>query len=120
MDQTLAVVIEDDLDLAEIFSEALQAAGFQVETINHGETALSRLKEIVPTIVILDLHLPGVDGRQILKAIRADDRLTSTRVVIASADAAMAGNLQADLVLLKPISFSQLRDLTSRFARGTR
>ena len=42
-----------------------------------------------------------------------------SRVVIASADAAMAGTLEADLVLLKPISFSQLRDLTKRFMRSS-
>ena len=114
MSQPLAVIIEDEFDLAEIFTSALQAADYATETINTGDAALARLTEIVPDLIILDLHLPGVDGREILQHIRADERLTNTRVVIASADAALAQTLDADLVLLKPISFSQLRDLTKR------
>ena len=114
MSQPLAVIIEDEFDLAEIFTSALQAAAYETETINTGDAALKRLSEIVPNLIILDLHLPGVDGSQILRQIRADERLANTRVVIASADAALAQTLDADLVLLKPISFSQLRDLTKR------
>lgn len=112
----LALIVEDETDLAVIFSEALKAAGFDAEVINRGDTALQRLSEIVPDVVILDLHLPGVDGREILKHIRADNRFAGTKVILASADAAMAESLDmdTDLTLLKPISFSQLRDLTSR------
>lgn len=115
MSELLGLVIEDDEDLSVIFSEALQAAGFKTEIIKSGDKALERLSDVVPQVVVLDLHLPRVAGMDILHRIRADKRLNSTRVIVATAHPRMAESLrdEADLVLLKPISFSQLRDLAA-------
>ena len=81
-----------------------------------GQQASARLNDALPSVVILDLHLPHVSGRDILDQIRTDPRLQETRVMVATADAAMADMLrsEADLVLIKPISFGQLRDLAKR------
>ena len=116
MNEPLALVIEDDVDLNEIFREALTAAGFVTEIALDGQAALDRLSQITPLVVILDLHLPFVSGEAIFRSIRSNPRLTSTRVVLATADAAAAEFLreQADFVLVKPISYSQLRDLSRR------
>lgn len=117
----LALVVEDDTDLSTIFASALKSAGFEeVEVINDGGKALARLAEIIPHIVILDLHLPHLSGANALRQIHADRRLIDTRVVICTADAAMANELskQADLVLLKPVMFSQMRDLAIRLVPG--
>ncbi|MEZ0395488.1 MAG: response regulator [Anaerolineales bacterium] len=115
----LGLVVEDDMDLAIIFSEALQAAGFQVETARDGQTARNLLLTTEPKVVILDLHLPVVDGPSLFEQIRADPRLKETIVVVATADARLAEAYQdqADFVLVKPISFTQLRDLTQRLHR---
>lgn len=115
-DIPFALVIEDDPDAAAIFSEALKAAEFEVETIETGDKALERLSVTTPAMIVLDLHLPHVAGPEILRHVRADPRLAETQVIIATADPSMAEPLhdQADLVLLKPISFSQLRDLAKR------
>ena len=112
----LAWVIEDDATLTTVFAEALKSAGYDVEVITDGQTALDRLDESVPTIVILDLHLPKASGREVLSKIRASERFAGTRIVITSADAALADSLQdeADLVLIKPVSFHQLRELSAR------
>ncbi|MBN1138021.1 MAG: response regulator [Anaerolineae bacterium] len=112
----LAFIIEDEPDLAEIFAEALVEAGFTTEIIARGDQALARLAETVPEIVILDMHLPGVSGDKILRHIRTDPRLAKTRIVVASADVALAQTLEADadLILLKPVGFIQLRDLARR------
>jgi CheY-like chemotaxis protein len=117
--QPLALVVEDDFDASLIFSKALQAAGHQVEVIRAGDLAVKRLGEIAPQLVILDLHLPEVDGTEILKQIRADERLAKTRVIIVTADARMAEPIKedADLVLLKPASYSQVRDVALRLSR---
>jgi DNA-binding response OmpR family regulator len=117
--ENIAFVIEDDQDLSNIFTEALKAAGYQVETIRDGAIAQQRLKEANPEIIILDMHLPNIDGAQLLTQIRADERLAKTRVILATADALLGEyyNKQADLVLVKPISFSQLRDLTARYKK---
>lgn len=116
MTNSLALIIEDDPKLAHIFSLALQSVQFETEIIQDGEDALNRLAEITPAVVVLDLHLPRVSGRDILRQIRADERLAKTRIMIATADALMAEKLrgEADLVLLKPISVGQLRDLAQR------
>jgi two-component system, cell cycle response regulator DivK len=113
MIKPLALVIEDEESVAELFALALQAAGFETEIALDGSAALSRLAEIVPVLVILDLHLPYVSGREILQQIRADERLTETKVILSSADVGMAENLRAnvDFALSKPIGFIQLRDL---------
>lgn len=112
----MALIIEDDQDLATIFAEALQAAEYETKIVPDGVTALQILKKTQPEVVILDLHLPHISGQDILKEIRADQRLATTRVIITTADPYTADSLRetADLVLIKPISFSQLRDLASR------
>ncbi len=116
MKNPLALVVEDDKKQATIFSQALNMAQFDTEVVHDGQVALDKLKEITPALVILDMHLPNYTGDYILKQIRADDRLTKTRVILATADPLMAEPLreESDLVLLKPISFSQLRDLAIR------
>lgn len=121
MNNTLALIIEDEVDLSDIFSEAIQAAGYAPEIINHGSLAQQRITEVVPEIIILDLHLPGVDGVHLLNMIRADSRLRNTKVIIATADHNLSLTLRdkATLVLLKPISFSQLRDLSARLKNLT-
>jgi DNA-binding response OmpR family regulator len=117
--ENIAFVIEDDQDLSNIFTEALKAAGFDVETIRDGAIAQQRLKEAQPELVILDMHLPHVDGAALLTQIRDDERLSQTRVILATADALLGEyyDKKADLVLVKPISFSQLRDLTARYRK---
>jgi chemosensory pili system protein ChpA (sensor histidine kinase/response regulator) len=116
MMKNLALVIEDDADLSEIFSKALQAAGFEVETIQDGQTAQERLSETVPNVIVLDMHLPHVDGATLLKQIRADERLRKARIIIATADSAQAEfyRSMATIVMIKPITFSQLRDISAR------
>lgn len=116
MNEKFALIIEDEEDLATIFSEALKAGGFKTEIIYDGLVAQQRLAEVFPDVVVLDLNLPHVDGNQLLNQIRDDERLEKTRVLVATADAGMADMLdrEADLVLLKPISFIQLRMMAER------
>jgi len=115
-DTPLALIIEDDIDLATIFADALQAAQFKTEIIADGAAAQSRLLEVIPRLVVLDLHLPHISGEALLQQIRSTPALAGIKVVIASADAITADLLSpdSDLVLIKPVSFSQLRDLAQR------
>ena len=116
MTNPLALVVEDDNKQARIFAQALDIAQFETEIVKDGKMALERLAEVIPALVVLDMHLPHVTGDHILKEIRADERLSKTRVILATADPLMADMARddSDLVLLKPISFSQLRDLAKR------
>ena len=115
----LAFVIEDDADLATIFAKAVEAAEYEVEIIHFGDQAMQRLGETVPDMVVLDLNLPYVSGATILDYIRTDERLRKTSIILATANYGLAQSIEdrADLVLVKPITFSQLRDLTSRLRK---
>jgi len=117
MTKNLALVIEDDEDLSEIFTRALEQAGFTVEAVRDGKAAQQRLGEdAVPTVIALDLHLPYVDGAALLKQIKADERFEKTRIILTTADAAQAEFLRdkVNIVLVKPIMFTQLRDISAR------
>lgn len=114
----LALIIEDDEDLAHIFAEALRNVGFEVETLPDGQIAQERLKKgTVPYLILLDMHIPHMSGGDLLtNIIRKDERLAKAIVIITTADARMGDAYAelADFVMVKPISFIQLRDLTSR------
>jgi CheY-like chemotaxis protein len=115
---TLALIIEDDEDLASIFAEALRGVGFDVEHIADGKTAQERLVNGTPPfLILLDMHIPHISGGDLLtNVIKKDERLAKTMVIITTADARMGETYgdMADFVMIKPISFVQLRDLTSR------
>jgi|FLYN01.1.fsa_nt_gi CheY-like chemotaxis protein len=119
MSKHTALIVEDDYDASTIFATALQVVGFDTQIIASGEEAVERLKSTAPDLVILDLHLPRVVGTDILNQIRSDERLKNTLVIVASADARMADMIRplADLVLLKPTTFSQVRDLAARLIK---
>ncbi|MBN2118869.1 MAG: response regulator [Anaerolineales bacterium] len=114
----LALIIEDDEDLAHIFAEALRGVGFEVELLADGQAARERLtKGTAPYLILLDMHIPHVSGGDLLThVIRKDERLAKAIVIITTADARMGDAYTdlADFVMVKPISFIQLRDLTSR------
>lgn len=116
MHKGLALIIEDDADLVDIFSEAIHRAGYDVEKIQSGDVAIHRLGNVLPAVVVLDLHLPEVSGVELLSFMRSDERFANTRIIVVSADAALAETLrdEVDLVLIKPVPFSQLRDLAKR------
>ncbi len=111
-----ALVIEDDLDLVTIFSKAMEAGGYEVEAITNGSAALKRLEGDPPALVVMDMHLPGVDGVALHHKIKSDERFKKTQLIIVTADAVLADTLRDgfDLILLKPISYVQLRDLAQR------
>jgi len=118
MTNPLALIIEDDPNLSILFTEAMRRAGFAVQTIVDGQTALTELSQLTPQVIILDLHLPKVSGKTILQYLRADDRLAQTYVILTTADPLTAETLRplANLVLIKPISFYQLHDLAVRIS----
>ena len=107
-------VVEDDPLLGPLYVEILEIIhGWQAEWIDDGSQAEARLTAQVPDIILLDLHLPGVSGEQLLKTIRRDRRFDKTKIAILSADGIRAKELEskADLILLKPVSHHTLDEL---------
>ena len=117
MKKPFALIVEDHLESAEFFATALSESGFETEIVQDGQDAVARLSEIVPDMVILDLNLPHVHGSEILESVRSDERLADTHVIVTTThwQGAEEVEQEADLVILKPVGFEQLRDLASRF-----
>jgi DNA-binding response OmpR family regulator len=115
MTKPTVFVVEDDSKLNKIAVITLQA-DFEIESFMDGDTAVQRLDETAPSLVVLDLNIPGMPGRDILKKIRSDERFIHTRVILTTADERQAETLteEADIVLLKPVSPGQLRELALR------
>lgn len=116
MEPKLALVVEDDPGVGGVYIEALKQAGFATELFTNGRAGLARLAVAVPAIVVLDLNLPLISGETILQAIRADERLKDTRIIVTTGESHRAKELEtiADLVLVKPVSATQLSDLAAR------
>lgn len=114
--QIFALVIEDDPDAAFIYTQALRDNGYIVEHIAHGEEASRKLKTLQPDIVLLDLHLPSVSGVSLLQQIRSTPHLAETPVVLVTADNRTADSIEGDaqMVLLKPATYTQVKELVKR------
>lgn len=106
-----AMVVEDDPQVAELFQLALRDAGFNAEIMDNGHKAQANLMFTIPDLVLLDLHLPNLDGAVLLRQIRSQLRLVHTRVILITGDSQMAGRYagQVDSMLLKPVGYEQLR-----------
>ena len=116
MDDPIALIIEDHLEIAEMYAIALQMLKYQTEIVLYGQTALERLGGIVPDIVILDMNLPSVSGHYIYKQMRASARFDNTPIIISTANAVVADVLGNDLtpsdrLLIKPISPRTLQEV---------
>ncbi|HKP00368.1 MAG TPA: sigma-54 dependent transcriptional regulator [Nitrospiraceae bacterium] len=68
--QSRVMVVDDDADTLTLLREVVAKEGYQVETAEDGETALQRLGEWQPDLVITDIHMPGMDGLALLAAVR--------------------------------------------------
>ncbi|MCC6259870.1 MAG: response regulator [Anaerolineales bacterium] len=114
--ENFALVIEDDPDLSGIFTKALEAAGFKVETLMDGALAQKRLEEVIPRVIVLDMHLPHVDGITLLKQIHSTSNFKDTKIIMTTADNVQAElhRSQVTIAMVKPITFSQLRDISAR------
>ena len=115
----LAIVIEDDEYLGEIFSDVLRGVNLDVRLIRDGENAILQLARVTPTLIVLDLNLPKYSGANIFTYIRNEARLKDTWVIIATADAVQAADLSRMdehnlLTLIKPVSVDQLEQLALR------
>lgn len=113
----LALVIEDIIDQANLFSQALEWAGYNTEIANDGLEGQRQLSEKIPRLILLDLHIPKISGEDLLEHIKQNPCLKETKVILATGDSSLAEKLNegADLVLLKPIDMIQLRNLAARF-----
>ena len=107
------LVVEDEEDILELVSFNLKKEGYQVKGVTSGEEALQEVRREVPSLIILDLMLPGVDGFDVCKALRNDFRTKAVPVIMLTArseeaDIVIGLELGADDYLTKPFSPREL------------
>lgn len=106
------VVIEDDRDIAELVRSALADAGFAVETYRDGESGLAAAVDADVDLVVLDLMLPGMDGLEVcrrLRATRPEARIVMLTAKTAEIDRVVGLELGADDYVTKPFSLRELQ-----------
>lgn len=81
MNNPQILLVEDEADFREIFGTKLQAAGFEVATVENGEEALLKLKTMKPDLVVLDFMMPKMDGVEAFMKMQEDPDLKKLRVV---------------------------------------
>ncbi|MFA7244510.1 MAG: response regulator [Patescibacteria group bacterium] len=79
------MVVDDDLTLREMYEERLKAEGFVVTGAADGEEAYKKAQEEHPSLIILDIMMPKLNGIDTLKKLRADDKTQDIPVIILTA-----------------------------------
>ena len=107
--QTRLLVVEDDPDIALLLTHSLGRAGFAVETLASGAGALTAMRRRLPDLVLLDLMLPGLDGLEVCRALRADLATAAVPIIMLTAraeesDRIVGLELGADDYITKPFS----------------
>jgi two-component system response regulator MtrA len=111
---TLVLVVDDDQDLAEMLGIVLTGAGIDVELVSRGDEALEAFRNNPPDLVLLDVMLPGLDGIEVCKQIRAESMVP---IVMLSAkgdtqDVVLGLEAGADDYMVKP--FRHQSELVAR------
>jgi DNA-binding response OmpR family regulator len=107
------LVVEDEADLADAVARGLRREGYAVDVAYDGDEALDKASVNAYDVVCLDLNLPGVDGIEVVRRIRADRERQSPRVLMLTARDGTADRVTgldegADDYLVKPFEFDEL------------
>jgi len=114
------LVVDDNQDNVEILRAFLESRGYVVAEASDGRTALARMEQVRPQLVLLDVMMPGMDGWQVCRTIKGHPEFgATTRVVMVTAKGAyedMAEGLHsgADDYVVKPVDFKVLLEKVER------
>jgi two-component system alkaline phosphatase synthesis response regulator PhoP len=107
------LVVEDEKDIIEVLRYYLEKDNYRVHVAEDGFTALEIAEKVVPNLVILDLMLPRLDGTEVCKRLKADERLRDIPIIMLTAKAEEADKIRgletgADDYVTKPFSAKEL------------
>ena len=103
------LVVDDEDDILELLDYNLKKNGYEVKGVASGEQALKSVKQEVPDLVVLDLMLPGIDGLDVCKVLKNDDKTSNVPILMLTAkgeeaDVVTGLELGADDYVTKPFS----------------
>ena len=113
MQHQVILIVEDETDLLEVMQFNLSREGYRILTSTAGDDGLQLARKRAPDLVILDLMLPGMDGIEVCRRLRADPITQSIPVIIVTAkaeesDVVLGLGVGADDYVLKPFSPKEL------------
>lgn len=105
--------VEDDQEIQNLILYTLKASGYEAMGFNNGEAFFSKLEEIKPELIMLDIMLPGIDGLTILKKLKSDDSTKNIPVIMSTAkgseyDKVIGLETGADDYLVKPFGMMEM------------
>ncbi len=117
------LLAEDEPNIVESLIFLLERSGFEVACEMNGQIALDSALSNPPDVMILDVMLPGLDGFEILRRLRADERCKALPVLMLTAkgqreDRETALDSGANLFITKPFSNSEVIEAVTRLAQG--
>ena len=113
------LVVDDNVDSAEVLATLLRMVGHDVKTVYTGPTALTAAEAYAPDVVLLDIGLPGLNGYEVARRLRRDPKLKGVRLVAMTgygdeADRLLAQEAGFDRHLVKPVDFPKVEELLTK------
>ena len=108
------LIVEDDLDVAEMLNAYFRVQGYEVFTVNWGEDGVRAAQTVLPDLVILDIRLPDIDGYEVARRVRSDRRTHEIPIIFLTEKRERIDRLQgfevgADDYITKPFDVQELR-----------
>jgi DNA-binding response OmpR family regulator len=107
------LVVDDDAFIARLLEIELSAAGYDVRTAGSGDRALELARERCPDLILADVMMPNMDGFELTRQLRMDERTSATKVILLTARGLSADRLEgfavgADDYVIKPFDTPEL------------
>jgi len=114
----LVLVIDDDTTVQDLLRRSLNRDGFRVETAADGTSGLEKARALRPAIITLDVMMPGMDGWEVLAALKEDPATSDIPVIVMSIidEKGLGFSLGAADYLTKPLDFNRLAMVVKRHA----
>jgi PleD family two-component response regulator len=108
------LIVEDDLDVAEMLNAYFRVQGYEVFTVNWGEDGVRAAQTVLPDLIILDIRLPDIDGYEVARRVRTDRRTNEIPIIFLTEKRERIDRLQgfevgADDYITKPFDVQELR-----------
>lgn len=124
-ERPLVLLVEDDPEGRIMYADWLVHAGFRVEQAHNGLQALERAFDLLPAVVVTDLHIPGIDGYELTRRLKADERTRDIPILAVTGygpftqDPSRADRAGCDAVLSKPCSPEDLESTVKILINGS-
>lgn len=111
------LICEDDVSITEVIKIVLESRGYSTKIIYDGTKIISEIEKFAPHVMLLDIWLPGIDGRDIIKLLRQKSNFPFIPIIVMTAlndIEAIAEHSKADGYLAKPFTSKELLGIVEK------